>query len=290
MRNDLELAMNMQDVSAVLTALLKVVEDQFATFPLGDILNLDCWLAKVPASPLDEFGFRQPGSKPSLSLSELSAAVNRINLRIKCFSCTSGDLEDWNTEGSKDIETVTDRVVNYVTDVLGGKFLQVQIDRALSHAAKRCPHSPEFDPNFGTPEYKTFESDHDESSTTFLLMLLIVTGLLFVALALIVIFVRGFVRVRHRRLLKSLPDRQIYLLQKEQKKEDKRERELNAVTHSLFQSSATIPVYVRYLIPIVIFANIGFFLSGHLSLGASVNIDVQLAGESFTIENFFSFR
>lgn len=289
LRNDLELTMDMQMVSLILTALLKVREYEFATFPLGDILNLDCWLAKMPASPLDKHGFREAGSEPSATLSELAASLQGLSLKTNCYSCTSEGLTDWNTEGSQDIQGATDRVVNYVTSVLGGKFLQVQIDRALNDAARRCPHSPEYDPNFSTPEYAAFESEHDESATSFLIMLLIVTVAAMVALAVIAFAIRYFVRVRHRRLLKSLPNHQLYLLQKEQERDDKRERELNSASRSLFQSSATIPAFVRYLVPVIILVNIGFFLSGHLSLGATVNIEVQLAGQSFRIEEFFSF-
>ena len=54
-------------------------------------------------------------------------------------------------------------------------------------------------------------------------------------------------------------------------------------------TSTEIPVYTRYLVPVVLVANIGFFLSGHLSLGASVNIEAQFAGEAFTVSNFFDF-
>lgn len=288
MRNDVELSMDLQATTMVLTAMIKIVEDQFATFPLRDILNQDCWLAKIPAPSLDEHGFREEGAERSAGITQLAASVSKMNMDIECFNCTSPDLKDFSTEGSQDLEVAMNRVINYVTNLLGGKFLQLQIDRALNNAAKRCPHSPGYDPNFMMPQYATFESSH-EPSMTFLLMILIVTAVLVAVLAVIVLSVRCFVRARHARLLRSLPDKELCLLQNEQEQEDKREGELNAVTRSLFQSSGTIPVYVRFLVPVVILVNIGFFLSGHLSLGASVNIEAQLAGESFQVDNFFSF-
>jgi uncharacterized paraquat-inducible protein A len=41
--------------------------------------------------------------------------------------------------------------------------------------------------------------------------------------------------------------------------------------------------------PVIILGNIGFFLSGHLSLGATVNIEARLAEQAFTVRNFFEF-
>ena len=286
--NDVDLSIDLHAATVVLTALMKIVENEFAAFPLRDILNLDCWLAKIPAPKLNELGFRDDGIERSAGISELAASVSKVNLYIKCFNCTSPDLNDFSTGGSKDLDSVMNRVLDYVTSVLGGEFLQLQIDRALNNAAKRCPHSPDYDPKFVVPQYATYESTH-ETSMTFLLMLLIVTAVLIAIIACVVLSVRCFVRTRHRRLLGSLPDNELLFLQKEQQQDDMLEGELNAMTHSLFLSTGTIPVYVRFLTPIVILINIGFFLSGHLSLGATVNIEAQLTGEAFQVGGFFSF-
>ena len=66
------------------------------------------------------------------------------------------------------------------------------------------------------------------------------------------------------------------------------ESEFNDSTESMFRSP-DIPTLVRWLMPLIIVANIGFFLSGHLSLGATVNIEAELAGEKFRVEKFFEF-
>jgi len=288
LRNDFELSMDVHATTMVLTALIKLVEDEFAAFPLGDMLKQDCWLAKIPAPPLDEYGFRKEGVEPSAALSDLAASVAKMNVNVRCFDCTSPGLEEFSTDGSEDLAEVTDIVVNYVTDLLEGRFLQVQIDRALNNAAKRCPHSPEYDPEFEMLIYKKFTSS-PESSMTFLAMIFIVTGVFFAILAAITLSVKCFVRTRHRRLLRQLPDRELYLLQKEQEQEDKLCAEHNAVTRSLFSSTSTVPAYARYLIPLVLLANIAFFLSGHLSLGATVNVQAQLAGQTVQMDGLFSF-
>ena len=66
------------------------------------------------------------------------------------------------------------------------------------------------------------------------------------------------------------------------------ESELNTITKSMF-TSPVIPLYVRFGIPLLIIGNIGFFLSGHLSLGATVNVEGELAGEKIRIDKFFEF-
>ena len=50
-----------------------------------------------------------------------------------------------------------------------------------------------------------------------------------------------------------------------------------------------IPWFARWFIPVVLLVNIGFFLSGHISLGASVDINIDMAGEQIVIPKFFEF-
>ena len=51
--------------------------------------------------------------------------------------------------------------------------------------------------------------------------------------------------------------------------------------------SKEVPLFMRLTIPFVILGNIALFLSGHLSLGATVNISGNFGEESFNIEGFF---
>merc|ERR1712166_1546801 len=60
-------------------------------------------------------------------------------------------------------------------------------------------------------------------------------------------------------------------------------------TRSMFQSDKDIPFLIRYGMPVIILGNIGLFLSGHLSLGATVNIEAQIAGETISVDKFFEF-
>lgn len=58
---------------------------------------------------------------------------------------------------------------------------------------------------------------------------------------------------------------------------------LDSETTSMFKSPV-IPCYIRFAVPLVVIANIGFFLSGHISLGASVDLTAQIGGESVKIK------
>lgn len=85
-----------------------------------------------------------------------------------------------------------------------------------------------------------------------------------------------------------MPPRQLQRLLHQQGREEEIESELNATTESMFLSP-DISVFVRWAMPFIILGNIGFFLSGHLSLGATINIEAELAGEKFRVDNFFEF-
>mmetsp|Transcript_35452 Transcript_35452/g.41052 ORF Transcript_35452/g.41052 Transcript_35452/m.41052 type:complete len:86 (-) Transcript_35452:14-271(-) len=74
-----------------------------------------------------------------------------------------------------------------------------------------------------------------------------------------------------------------------QRREQQDEKRLSDSTRSMMKSSEEIPVIARYLIPTVIFGNIGLFISGHLSLGASLLIYFQVAGEELIVDNFYIF-
>jgi hypothetical protein len=100
--------------------------------------------------------------------------------------------------------------------------------------------------------------------------------------------VRCFVRRRHKKWLGRLPPHQVRRLGRQQDREQEVESELNATTRSMFQSPE-IPKFVRWIMPLILLVNIGFFLSGHLNLGATVNIEAELAGEKFRVEKFFEF-
>jgi uncharacterized membrane protein YhiD involved in acid resistance len=291
--NELDVGLDMYTANVILATVLKIQESRFFSFPLRDILNLDCWMATIPAPRLDSRGVRIKGAEPTLGLEELAANIAKLNLNISCVDCSSPRMHELTellseSEAKEGTTDVANFILDYVTQLMGGPFLQVKIDRILSEAAYRCPHSPTYDPETQSVEYLPFESAATESNTTLLMLVLGVALCLILLVSILVTVIRSFVRRRHKNWLGSLPRHQTVRLLKQQEREQAREAELNAHTKSMFHSP-DIHVAVRYLMPIIILVNIGFFVSGHVSLGATVNIEVELAGERFRVEKFFEF-
>jgi hypothetical protein len=85
-----------------------------------------------------------------------------------------------------------------------------------------------------------------------------------------------------------LPQRQINKIWIQQNEEEEKNRRVNMVTTSFFRSEL-VPRWLQFFMPLVILGNIGFFLSGHLSLGASVSVVASFAGQTAVINNFFEF-
>ena len=292
--NELDISLDLETANLILRALLKISESRFLGFPLRDTLNLDCWLATIPAPSLDTRGVRVEGTAPTLALEELAASIAQLNLNISCVECSSPGMYELtrlleSPEAKEDATEVANMILDYVTQLMGGNFLQVQIDRILSEAASACPHSPSYDPNaVKAIEYQAFETIPTDDAVSYLILLGAVTACLILAVALVVFVIRCIVRRRHQKWLRTLPSQQTQRILSLQGREQAMESEFNDSTESMFRSP-DIPRLVRWLMPLIIVANIGFFLSGHLSLGATVNIEAELAGEKFRVEKFFEF-
>ena len=295
MRNEIVVSADLSAATVVASALVQMKEHSFLTFPLRDTLNLNCWLATMPAASLNKYGVRSIGSKaPSLALQKLAVTMSRLQLNVECISCTSPGFEELaqmlsSAEGIEDTTLIANKVSNYVTSLLGGELVETKIDRLLYNAAKQCPHHPAYDPNFEEPMYEALEvSDRTVAPLNFLVALLIVGSVLFVVIALVAIVVKCIVRRRHRQWVKTLEQDEIITIYEKQSRELQIEKDLSRSTKSLATSPA-VPLYVRIGMPLVIIVNIGLFLSGHLSLGATVTIKASIAGEELLVGEFFKF-
>ena len=292
--NEVDISLDLTAATIVLEALLKVAEIPFFEFPLKDIQNLNCWLATLPSPVLDPRGIREPGSSVSAALFHLAISLKNLKLNITCISCSSPEMEDLSKllstpEAADDVMVVANKILDFATKFLGGEFLQVQIDRMLADAPAKCPHSAAYNPQFAAHKYESFESvDRKGESVAFLVAILVVMGCLIVIVMVLSLVIKFVVHRRSKTWVHTLSNERVKLLYQLQLSEQEKEKELNHTTTSMFHSK-DIPVWVRYFIPAVVVVNIGFFLSGHLNLGASVNIVAKLAGETITVENFFEF-
>lgn len=252
-----------------------------------------CWLAMLPTPKLDARGVRAEGIEAPARILELGLSVAELVLNVSCIECTGPDmplLSDLLNQARAidDATNVANQILRYVTDLLEGEFVQVTLDRLVSDSKVQCPFSPEFDANAAVPVYERFDAARRTDSIDFLVALGITVLSLFAGLSIIALAMRVFVRLRHRRWLKSLSRENLTVLSTNQNEHDEATSQINSSSDSLFRSDA-IPAAVRYAIPVVILGNIAFFLSGHLSLGGSVTIMLTLAGEPYVADNFFDF-
>lgn len=261
-------------------------------FPLRDILDVNCWLATIPPPPLDRHGVRIEGSEPSAALTDVDINAKKLNLRLNCHNCSSPALLDLSEslaapKSAEEITDVVNRLLGSITSSFKGGYIQDRINRILVEAPKRCGHTDAYDINPTPATYEFFEYRKDQSSSSFTTLLVVILIPICFALA-SALGVRQVVLKRHQNWLVALPSERVFLIQQIQEKEEQKDAELDELTQSMFRSQ-DIPLFVRQLIPIVVLINIGFFLSGHLNKGGRVMIDFVFAGETFQLDNFYTF-
>mmetsp|Transcript_13641 Transcript_13641/g.38382 ORF Transcript_13641/g.38382 Transcript_13641/m.38382 type:complete len:1474 (+) Transcript_13641:286-4707(+) len=295
--NELDISFNMHSASMMATTMLKITKSRLLGFPLTDIFDLNCWIATISAPTLNEQGVRTGDEEVTAAVVDFAASVANLNLNVSCVECSSpgvvelSDMLMSSGEAQNDVAFLANSLLSSVADIIEGGFMQVQIDRFLNDASKKCRHSPNYDPNFvaGEMQYKEFQKVEIESSTTYLMLVGVVSLALILLVAVIAFAVRCITRRRHRRWLSTLPEEKISALRHVQRREDSIELELNSTTSSMFQSGEDIPCVLRWGMPFIIMGNIALFLSGHLSLGATVNIEITIAGETISVDQFFEF-
>jgi hypothetical protein len=247
----------------------------------------------LPYPQLDVHGVRVEGSEIPISLVDLSLSVAEFALNISCIECTGPQMPALTEllsqpQATDDTTRVANDILGFLTALLEGEYLQVTLDKLVTDSKMQCPFSPDYDKNAASPVYEPFENTANEDSIAFLVALAITTVSIFVGLSIVLLATKLLVRRRHRKWINSLPREEVLVLSRQQHHEDAREAGINALTGSLF-TSTEIPAAVRFAIPLVILGNIGFFLSGHLSLGGSITIMMSLAGQSYVADDFYDF-
>jgi hypothetical protein len=293
--NEIDISLDMYAANVLMTLMLKIAKSKLLGFPLVDMFDPYCWIATIPPPTLNEQGF-SVDDEVMAAVVDFAASVANLNLNLNCVQCSSPgiiELTETLASSSEAQNDVTDLVnfllLPFVTDLIKGDVLQVQIDRLLNDADKKCRHSPNYDPNFRQQSYASFESPEAEASTTYLMLLGVVSAALLLLVAVLALSIRCFTQRRHKRWLSMLPVEQLEALKQIQRSEDSLKLALNSTTRSMFQSDKEIPFLIRYGMPVIILGNIGLFLSGHLNLGATVNIEAQIAGETISVDKFFEF-
>lgn len=292
-KNELDISLDMESANIGVAAMMKVVESRLFGFPIGDVFDINCWLATIAAPSLNKQGVRVAGTDPTAALAEVGVSFAKMNLNISCVECSSPGMIEVaellaTKEGQDDAADVVNTLLDFGTRLLSENFLQVQIDRILNDAARKCPHSPTYDPNAMPIEYESLTIPESESNGSYLALVGIVALCLIFAVAFLVSTIKWIVRRRHRKWLATLPSEQTDRMQRLQRRQGLVEKELNEKSQSLFVSKQ-VPFILRWGMPVVILGNIALFLSGHLSLGATVQIQAAIAGEVIKVDEFYEF-
>ncbi|KAL7552892.1 hypothetical protein ACHAWF_016142 [Thalassiosira exigua] len=290
---EVELRLSLQDIGLMLEVLAQIQEPVFLDFPLQDMNNLHCWMNTIAAPILSKYGIREGEADTGLVLRKIAMAVVEARFSMSCISCSSPmmlELEQAmkSQEGVEDTTETINRVLNYAASLLGGKYVQTEIDRMVKEAGQRCPHSPTYQNT--ALEYEDLEpvqANEGDSQEFLIAILAVILGA--AIFSTIVWSLTGCIsRRRHARWVSTLTRPQKVDLARMQKEEKKIEQDLDKRLRSLVMSKE-VPCLVRLFIPIIILGNIGLFLSGHLSLGGTVNISGSFAGQGFNVEGFFEF-
>jgi hypothetical protein len=153
LRDEVNVSLNIVEARASVTLLAKMSAPRLLSFPLRDILDLNCWLATVPAPLLSTKGFRLDGIERTAGFAETLVNFEELFLSVTYLECTSAYIIELaelvqTEQGATDTTKVVKTLLEYVTSLLDGDFIQGFIDRAINEAPARCPYNPAYDLDF----------------------------------------------------------------------------------------------------------------------------------------------
>jgi len=294
-RDEVEITFDLVGAELSLEILARILSKRFFSIPVVDLFEVNCWLATLPAPFLNKQGIRLPNSERTFGILAAELELERLKLNIDCITCTSTalfELSDFaqSEEASDTFTRLANTLFDFVTTLLDGEFLQTFIDRALNEAPAKCPHNPNYDPDFRGLEFDAFESIEvpNDSISSLLLAALMIVVVIFFLILFIRFIIRYIVKSQYSRWKKIASSSDALKLYENRRKEDEKHLYLNRSTCSMLRSSE-VPFTARYGIPIIIFLNIALFLSGHFNLGGAVSVFIKVAGKETAIKDLFQF-
>lgn len=144
-------------LSADLKALLDA--NAFLSFPLGDMLEFNCWLASFKSVLLDERGFAvDQNAERGLSLTSFETALSGFSLEATCVKCNSPgaallpELQQiLQTAGA--ITVLGERLPELGNSIVMSDTFQTTLDRLTADSAQFCPTNPAYDENAEKKDY-----------------------------------------------------------------------------------------------------------------------------------------
>mmetsp|Transcript_26664 Transcript_26664/g.73335 ORF Transcript_26664/g.73335 Transcript_26664/m.73335 type:complete len:2366 (+) Transcript_26664:359-7456(+) len=288
-RNEVTVSFLIEDVTIQTSMLLQILENSISSFPLEDFSDPYCWASTILSKSEEETTFR------GLKFFGQNYSTGDFAIDISCKSCTSPDFDKL-ISSLYEPQDITSAVEMQTGSLMESGFVQTFLNDAVVESKKRCPHHPEYDPEYESVDSIDFSllsdaafglarSEQKQNPTYFSIANSVVASCLIIAGLL------GKVAIArmNKKWIESLSNEGQFLFDRQRKKERITEEWLDENTTSLFASSS-IPKFVRWGVPILIILNLVLYLGGHFGLISIVNLEVALAGESFTIRNFLEFR
>ena len=294
--NEVILSLELGNSFFYIPVLAKIDEELLLSLPIKHATNLHCWLSCIPAPHLNEFGVRSNDEdEMTASILDVVTFVEDLHLSLNCISCSGESFVKFaklleSPQGKSRSTAIGQKVLDSIRHILMNRMAQDKIDRLLNKAHESCPRFPNFIGNsINSPQYLPFEEPI--LATRALEITIGLTGFLFAfdfCIKAIRYCLQRMARKKHKNWVSKLTCREIIQLHSKQEYEDTKVKSLGHLTRSMFLDDQ-IPFVVRILIPIVIICNIGLFVSGHISLGATIRADVLIGGQEIIIQDFFKF-
>jgi len=294
LRNDLEISVGMQDLVLYMALFVSVIEERLMTLPFEDLTNINCLMSTLSTPNLNENG-ASVGTTRSLYFEDLTLIARKSDLSINCKVCSSEIESIVNLFGSisnfLNLSGTINSLLEILTNLVGGDGFIVDIERYLASSSYQCPSNEAYDASYVAPVYSSVVNEFStvpEPANNFISNFALVLGILLIVVLILVLLVKRHKKRRLESWMKSITKRQSMFELLHQRSNQVRNEKLNEETTSMF-TSKSISLVVRILVPVVIVGNVGLFLSGHLSLGAQVDLVIDIAGQKITLPRIFDF-
>ena len=289
--NEIDVTLELHNPSIKLPFAAKVDEELFLSLPLSHLSNIYCWLSCIPSPRLNEFGFRREDETLiTAALLDIALSVNELHLALKCISCSGksfeklGDLLE-SPKGRSMSTELGKRLLSATRDVLIDGVVQDWIDRLLNKAEVLCQRENSSTLNDFLPLKKPTIATNALKITFGLVGFLAAISL--IRMTLRHTFKKKLLR-KHNKWVANLSHEEALSFYVEQQNKDQKVKSLCYLTKPMY-SADQIPLLARILLPIIIICNIGLFISGHLSLGATIRADILIGGQDIIVQDFFKF-
>jgi len=265
--NDFRLSLEIEHVEALADLMARIQADRFLTLKVSEILGMNCLVATL-------YDSNDPSAAVA-QIEQLLLAIRSVRMDVSCIKCSSPLLplitaRLQTEEGQQEIQQVVDYLLNKTQSLVTNDYNARRISHMVEQSYMRC-----MDPNH---EKEDYSSDFSPIKTVPELGFLMSAAVIVFTLILFVSVVVCCVRT-HRRTMVEHKTNWKKTLRAVRKAQRKKENEIHKKYSTSLITEKNIPLVMRILIPLIIIVNILLFLSGHLSLGATVKLALDLMGE-----------